>query len=89
MGWYEAEHHCNAWGGHLTSIHSQEYDDLIHSTAMNEVNTNKYWIGNEKFSKVFIILKNVKACPGILQAVYYGQMAQMYGIQTGPQMSQL
>ena len=45
VGWYEAEHHCNGWGGHLASIHSQSFDDLIHSVAMNEANTLKYWIG--------------------------------------------
>ena len=46
VDWYEAEYWC-AWhaGGHLTSIHGQAYGDLVHSTAMNEVNTNKYWIG--------------------------------------------
>ena len=46
VDWYEAEYWC-AWhaGGHLTSIHSAAYGDLVHSVAMNEVNTNKYWIG--------------------------------------------
>ena len=45
VGWYEAEHHCNARGGHLASIHSEQFDDLIHSVAMNEAGTSKYWIG--------------------------------------------
>ena len=54
VDWYEAEYWC-AWhaGGHLTSIHGQAYGDLVHSTAMNEVNTNKYWIGRFHHSERF------------------------------------
>ena len=46
VGWYEAEYRCvGQFGGHLVSIHSEQFDELVHSVAMQEVNTLKYWIG--------------------------------------------
>ena len=62
VGWYEAEYRCvGQFGGHLVSIHSEQFDEMVHSVAMQEVNTLKYWIGK----KINAIIISNPLCKGL------------------------